>query len=338
MCFYRIQPSLHPLCSEFNTRFQTRMSSTLVSSSGNKYTRDKILKAHTNSEMNIWLAHCQGHPFVLKPVSDSILEQSILLQKLFSDTRQLRHHVDIHNNDRVLIYEYFTHDILSFVRDNPQLFIKSRKHILREVGKAIERLHAKDWIHLDIKPDNVMINCSDNSGQLQIERAVLSDLDCALKLEGDRLLDARIGNVMWRSPEGQVGKGIGKPSDIFSYGLLCLYVVTGMETLHPDFRELKELGIEPELEIMGRLITFFGPVPSGLIAHVNNERWGTLMIELSMATADDLSMQFNEWKEEMFPNLDSKTKRFILSMTQLDPGKRATISQVMEDSWWSDTD
>jgi hypothetical protein len=59
-----------------------------------------------------------------------------------------------------------------------------------------------------------------DEGQLEIERVVLSDLDCSLQLDGDKLLNARIGNVMWRSPEGQIGKGIGKPSDIFSYGLL----------------------------------------------------------------------------------------------------------------------
>lgn len=40
-----------------------------------------------------------------------------------------------------------------------------------------------------------------------------------MQLEGKKLLNARIGNVMWRSPEGQTGKGIGKPSDVFSYGL-----------------------------------------------------------------------------------------------------------------------
>ena len=48
----------------------------------------------------------------------------------------------------------------------------------------------------------------------------LSDLDCALKLKGDKLLNHRIGNVMWRSPEGQAGKGIGKPSEVFSFGLM----------------------------------------------------------------------------------------------------------------------
>ena len=66
-----------------------------------------------------------------------------------------------------------------------------------------------------------MLNWSlDENGRFRIERVVLSDLDCALKLKGERLLDYRMGNVMWRSPEGQTGKGVGKPSEVFSFGLV----------------------------------------------------------------------------------------------------------------------
>jgi hypothetical protein len=66
-----------------------------------------------------------------------------------------------------------------------------------------------------------MVNCKkDNKGQLNIRKVVLSDLDCSLELEGEKLLHARIGNVIWRSPEAQIGKGLSKPSNIFSYRLL----------------------------------------------------------------------------------------------------------------------
>lgn len=59
----------------------------------------------------------------------------------------------------------------------------------------------------------------DQTGQFRIERVALGDLDCALKLVGEKLLDHRIGNVMWRSPEGQTGKGVGKSSEVFSLDL-----------------------------------------------------------------------------------------------------------------------
>ncbi len=58
------------------------------------------------------------------------------------------------------------------------------------------------------------------NNNIEIERAALADLDCALHLDGEKLLNHRMGNVMWRSPEGQAGKGVGKPSEIFSFGLI----------------------------------------------------------------------------------------------------------------------
>ena len=60
----------------------------------------------------------------------------------------------------------------------------------------------------------------DQNGQFRIKRVALGDLDCALKLVGEKLLNHRIRNVMWRSPEGQTGKGVGKPSEVFSFGLV----------------------------------------------------------------------------------------------------------------------
>jgi serine/threonine protein kinase len=107
-----------------------------------------------------------------------------------------------------------------------------------------------------------------------------------------------------------------------------------METLHPDFKELREAGVEPELEILSRLITFFGPVPPELGAHINDERWCNILMELSEATTGDPSMRFSQWKEDVFPNLDTETKRVISKMTKLNPAERATMSQVLKDPWW----
>jgi hypothetical protein len=60
----------------------------------------------------------------------------------------------------------------------------------------------------------------DEKDQFHLEKVALGDMDCALKLKGELLLNHRMGNVRWRSPEGQLGKGIGKPSEVFSFGLL----------------------------------------------------------------------------------------------------------------------
>ena len=76
---------------------------------------------------------------------------------------------------------------------------------------------------LDVKPDNILVDWAlDEQGKPLVKRAALGDFDIALKLEGGRPLRAEhaVGNVMWRSPEGQTGKGVARPSDVYSFGLV----------------------------------------------------------------------------------------------------------------------
>jgi hypothetical protein len=60
----------------------------------------------------------------------------------------------------------------------------------------------------------------DEKDVFQLGQVALGDMDCALKLQGQKLLNHRMGNVMWRSPEAQLGRGVGKPSDVFSFALV----------------------------------------------------------------------------------------------------------------------
>lgn len=205
----------------------------------------------------------------------------------------------------------------------------------------------------DLKPNNVMINgCREQDGSYTIERVVLGDLDCALKMKDNRLLNHRMGNVMWRSPEGQAGKGIGKPSEMFSLGLLVsciaplgkilltlyqfLFTITGAETLHPNFEQLKRDGIEPEHLILWKLLSMLGPAPLELITHIDDEGWTEFFTELSKEVMkEDSSNRLEHWNESVFPNLNDENKRMILRMMNLNPAKRATVDQIMEDPWWN---
>lgn len=75
----------------------------------------------------------------------------------------------------------------------------------------------------DLKPDNILVDWAyDDHGQPKVENVALGDFDLALKLVDEQPLRAphAVGNVMWRSPEGQSGKGVAKASDIYSLGLV----------------------------------------------------------------------------------------------------------------------
>ncbi|KAM5452387.1 hypothetical protein MaudCBS49596_003204 [Microsporum audouinii] len=344
------------------------MSSTLVGRSGREYVRDKILKHNPKRpDLNVYLARSENQNFVLKRVSDSIFSLSLDLKQEFPETRRLRVHIDENEEEKVLIYEYFSDNLLSFIKKYPSLPIEARKWILQELGQSLKELHAKNWIHIgnllrNHSPDNVMINYTqDKQGRPLPERVALGDLDCSLKMKGDKLLrlpeGIKLGNVMWRSPEAQTGQGIGKHSDVFSYGLVvnipsllknilklrlidtqCLFTTTGVETLHPDFEQLRKDEVDPELEIMGRLIAFFGPVPDELVTHVQHVEWGRVMSVLSESTMDGGPVgpgRFAKWAEKEYPNLDSEAKRMLLRLMNLGPSKRATMEEILEDPWWN---
>ncbi|CRJ88525.1 hypothetical protein BN1708_009278 [Verticillium longisporum] len=76
---------------------------------------------------------------------------------------------------------------------------------------------------------------------------------------------------MWRSPEGQTGMGVTKASDIFSFGLVCIYALGGGDLLPNDYEALEAAGITPEHEILARHFAYFGPAPPGLLEQVGDE-------------------------------------------------------------------
>lgn len=74
-----------------------------------------------------------------------------------------------------------------------------------------------------MKPDNILVDWkNDEQGQPTVDNVALGDFDIASKVgDGQSLRGPHaIGNFIWRSPEGQTGKGIAKASDIFSLGLV----------------------------------------------------------------------------------------------------------------------
>jgi serine/threonine protein kinase len=71
-------------------------------------------------------------------------------------------HVDCNESEteNILIYPYYDGTLLDVMQepDSENLPYIQRRSVLRGVAEAIGELHAKDWVHVDIKPDNVLLN------------------------------------------------------------------------------------------------------------------------------------------------------------------------------------
>jgi serine/threonine protein kinase len=60
--------------------------------------------------------------------------------------------VDENESESILVYEYFKSDLFSLIQNYPAISIDARRAILKEVGLALNDIHAKDWIHLGTIP------------------------------------------------------------------------------------------------------------------------------------------------------------------------------------------
>lgn len=87
--------------------------------------------------------------------------------------------------------------------------------LARQLCSALHYLHEQGWIHLDLKPSNIV-----NSGG----RAVLLDMGQALPPGPGK---ARAGTVQYMAPEQWRGGAIGPAADIWGMGSIMYRALTG---------------------------------------------------------------------------------------------------------------
>lgn len=117
-------------------------------------------------------------------------------------------------------------------------------------------------------------------------------------------------------------------------GLQCIHAVLRINIFGFEREKLEE-GVLPEIEVLERMISYFGPVPEGLLEHINQDHWCIALIQLSRSFNEaNPAKPFSLWSEQGFQHLDSHFKRLVGRMMDLDPAKRATVNELLKDPWW----
>lgn len=92
-------------------------------------------------------------------------------------------------------------------------------NILIDMGKALEHVHESGFMHLDFKPENVLVSRNGN--------VRLVDFDLALpKPEVPKKLDKNPGTPTYMSPEQLLREPVDHRADIFAFGVAAYELLT----------------------------------------------------------------------------------------------------------------
>ncbi|KAL8978580.1 MAG: hypothetical protein Q9205_005863 [Flavoplaca limonia] len=274
-------------------------------------------------------------PYVIKPVTRPYFEQAFELKTELSFSPFIRLPIDGIENGidghMGLVFPYYTENFLQLAQDRG--FSRTQiKRILFDVLKGIAACHSKDWVHNDVKPSNIMVSYKAlENDTREVDSVALIDLECVGKVKKGQAIFGRFGNVLWRSPEAQAGICVQKPTDIWAFGATALYGITKFVPF--AYGKLEE-GVLPEVEVLTKQLSYFGPVPDGLVKLMGDSVWAQVLVMLNNSFGEEqLAQPFCLWIN--VTSLDSSDKDFFLRVMKLDPAERPTAEKLLEDLWFT---
>lgn len=126
------------------------------------------------------------------------------------------------------ILQYYEHGNLQQLLTDKQLSYEQKDSILKQILEGIAFLHSQGIIHRDLKPQNILIALNQNGQYIP----KITDFGISKKIDSNKSSAftnslSGIGTLAYASPEQLRGLTISKNTDLWSFGILVCWMLTG---------------------------------------------------------------------------------------------------------------
>ncbi len=148
------------------------------------------------------------------------------------------HAVDQSLGFPMIVMEYIEGETLAKVIENRRLSVQDASAIARQIAQGMAAAHAKDIVHGDLKPANIMIS-SDGVAKIMdfglARRYASSIVPVVDTVDGEANRPGGLfGTPAYMSPEQARGQSASPASDVFALGLILYEMVTGRRAVRGE--------------------------------------------------------------------------------------------------------
>ena len=137
--------------------------------------------------------------------------------------------VGIHDNRHYITMEYVDGQTLKeYIAQKGSLDYKEALNIAWQISDALTAAHAKNIVHRDIKPHNILIT---SAGVVKVADFGIARFGTAKTLSTSNDI---LGSVHYVSPEQAKGQPVDNRSDIYSLGVVLYEMLTGIVPFDSD--------------------------------------------------------------------------------------------------------